>query len=287
MKTDRRDFIKSSAILTGTLAIPSFFAGSGCTAKANAKQVGIQIYSIREQLAEDFVGSIKKLAAIGYKNIEAYGLGTNGKYLDKITAVDFKKLCDDLGMRLVATHSGYFTEDNAQGYIDGALESGLDYLTTPSIPGELRSSIDGYKMIAENFNRVGDMCKQAGLKFGYHNHAFELEKLDGQVPMEILMAETDADKVFFELDLFWVVKGGGDPFALLKEFPGRATCFHVKDASKELESATVGQGIIDFPGLFEANKEHLEYYFVEDERKETPFENITAAYEYLSLASFT
>lgn len=104
--------------------------------------------------------------------------------------------------------------------------------------------------------------------------------------MDILINETDADKVTFELDLYWITKGGLEPIAFINKHTGRFSCFHIKDADKDLEGETVGKGIIDFASIFASNRKYLKYYFVEDERKETPFDNIKAAHDYLINASF-
>jgi len=151
----------------------------------------------------------------------------------------------------------------------------------------VRQTADGWKKVAENYNKMGEMCNKVGLKFGYHNHAFEFEPLDGIIPQELLIESTEADLVNFEADLFWVTKGGYDPIELLKKYPGRINLFHVKDATPELEGTTVGEGIINFKKLFKAGrKDAVEYYFIEDEREDDPFKNIKADYEYMSKQGF-
>ena len=273
----------SAGFGTGMLAAPYLFGGSD---KLKGAQLGIQVYSVRNQLKENFGRTLKQIANIGYKNIEAYGLGADGKYLGKVKASDYKQMCDDLGMNLVSTHGGYCDADQAQAYIDGAHESGLEYLIVPWLPEELRKTADDYKRIAETLNRVGERVNAAGLKFGYHNHAFEFDTVDGQVPMEILLKGTEAKNVTFEADLYWITKGGHDPIKFMAKYPGRFSCFHIKDADKDLEGETVGKGIIDFASIFASNSKHLKYYFVEDERTDAPMKNIRAAYKYLANADF-
>ena len=172
-------------------------------------------------------------------------------------------------MDFKATHCSYTTADKAQKMIDAAKETGMEYLIVPAVGRNLRTSVDSWKTIAENFNKIGEMCNKVDLKFGYHNHAFEFE--------------TEKDLVHFEADLFWVTKGGYDPIKLLKKYPGRIKLFHVKDATPELEGTTVGEGIIDFEAIFKVGKKDaVEYYFVEDERTDAPFENIKADFKYIS-----
>jgi sugar phosphate isomerase/epimerase len=277
--TNRRTFIRTTSLAAfGAVVLPSF----AMAAKSKMKP-GIQTYSVRNQLKEDFEGTMKYIADVGYQHIEAYGLGTDGMFLGTISPAHYAKVIKDLGMDFKATHCSYTEAANAQKMIDAAKETGMEYLIVPAVPGNLRQSVDSWKGIAENFNKLGEMCNKTGLKFGYHNHAFEFEKIDGVIPQELLMSETEKDLVHFEADLFWVTKGGYDPIELLNKFPGRVKIFHVKDADKELEGTTVGTGIIDFESIFKAGKKDaVEYYFVEDERTDAPFENIKADYEFVS-----
>jgi sugar phosphate isomerase/epimerase len=282
MNTNRRNFIKTSSVLAaGSILLPSF-----SPAKSSMKP-GLQVYSVRNQLGEDFEGTMEVVAKVGYKYIEGYGLGTDGKFLGKISASHYARVIKDLGMELKATHCSFTSPDQAQQMIDAAVETGLEYMIVPYTPDQVRKTADGWKKVAEDYNKMGEMCNKAGIKFGYHNHDFELMELDGIIPMELLIESTEASLVHFEADLFWVTKGGYDPAKLLKKYPGRIQLFHVKDATPELEGTTVGKGIIDFKNLFQAGKKDvLEYYFVEDEREDDPFSNIKADYDYLATQDF-
>lgn len=282
MNTNRRNFIKTSSLLAaGTIVLPSF-----SMAKSNMKP-GLQVYSVRNQLGEDFEGTMKVVAEVGYKHIEGYGLGTDGKFLGKISPSHYAKVISDLGMEFKATHCSFTTPDKAQKMIDAAVETGLEYMIVPYTPDNVRKTADGWKKVAEDYNKMGEMCKKAGIKFGYHNHAFEFEELDGIIPQELLIESTEADLVHFEADLFWVTQGGYDPAKLLKKYPGRIQLFHVKDATADLEETTVGKGIIDFENLFKAGrKDAVEYYFVEDEREDDPFSHIKADYDYMANQAF-
>ena len=277
--TTRRNFIKTTtAMVAGSIILPSFAVTAGSKMKP-----GLQTYSVRNQLKEDFEGTMKYIANVGYKHIEAYGLGVDGMFLGTITPQHYAKVIADLGMEFKATHCSYTPAPNAQKMVDAAKETGMEYMIVPAVPGNLRNSVDSWKEIAENLNKIGELCKKVDLKFGYHNHAFEFEKIDGVIPQELLMESTDADLVDFEADLFWVTKGGYDPIKLIKKYPGRIKLFHVKDATPELEGTTVGQGTINFEKIFKAGKKDgVEYYFVEDERTDAPFENIKADFEYIS-----
>ena len=284
----RRNFLKTSFyVAAGSMIVPMI--GSSAL-KSEAKnriskkglKPGIQVYSVRNQLKEDFEGSMKKLSKIGYKQIEGYGLGLDGKFLGKITPSDYKKTISDLGMELTATHCSYFKHEEASKMVDSAKVAGVEYLVIPNIPGDIRKTIDGYKAVAENFNKIGEQCNAAGIKFGYHNHAFEFEKMEEQIPQEVLMSETEAELVAFEADLFWVVKGNYDPVALINKFPGRVQLFHVKDATADGHEETVGKGVIDFKSIFEAGKKSgLVHYFIEDERTDDPIANVKADFDYI------
>ena len=300
--TKRREFIKTSAyVAAASLILPATACTTGSkkeetaeapseaapVAAAGKMGVGIQIYSVRNQLKEDFAGTLKKVAEIGYDLIEAYGLGLDGKFLGQHTAADVRKMIDDLGMKLIATHCGYFKPEDASKMIDAAKAAGLEYLIVPGIPHSETPDLDGWKNVADVFNKVGEQCSAAGLKFGFHNHAGEFKEVEGQIPMDILISGTDADKVCFEADLFWVTKGGHDPVELIKKYPGRIKLFHVKDMAEDGEGTTVGQGNIDFKTIFEVGKQNgLENYFIEDERTDDPFANIKADYDYISKQSF-
>jgi sugar phosphate isomerase/epimerase len=248
---------------------------------------GLQVYSVRNQLKEDFEGTMEYVANVGYKHIEGYGLGTDGMFLDKITPSHYAQVIIDLGMEFKATHCSYTPHDKAQKMIDAARETGMEYMIVPSTPEDLRNTADQWKSVAENYNKIGEMCNNVGMKFGYHNHAFEFEEVEGIIPLELLIESTEADLVHFEADLFWVTKGGYDPMQLLKKYPGRIPLFHVKDATPGLEGTTVGDGIIDFESLFNAGRaDVLEYYFIEDERVDDPYKNIEADYKYMASQSF-
>lgn len=282
MATNRRDFIKiSSMAAAGTILLPSFKLAN------SSMKPGLQVYSVRNQLNEDFEGTMEYVAKVGYKHIEGYGLGTDGKFLGKISAQHYVKVITDLGMELKATHCSYTEADKAQKMIDAAKETGMEHMIVPYTPDGIRQTADGWKKVAENYNKMGEMCKKVGLKFGYHNHAFEFEALDGIIPQELLIESTDSDLVNFELDLFWVTKGGYDPLKLIKKYPGRINLFHVKDATPELEGTTVGKGVIDFEKLFKAGRaDGVQGYFIEDEREDDPFKNIEADYKYMSTQEF-
>jgi sugar phosphate isomerase/epimerase len=174
-------------------------------------------------------------------------------------------------------------EDQWDSVVDLAGTVGHDYLVVPWIEPANRTSLDDYRAMAERFNRVGERAKEAGLAFGYHNHDFEFEPLDGQIPFDVLVEETDPALVAFEMDLFWIIKAGGDPFTYFRDHPGRFPLVHVKDMSGDGEMVEVGTGSIDFASLFVRSDEAgIRHYFVEHDNPVDPFESITASYRHLS-----
>ncbi|MFY0625041.1 MAG: sugar phosphate isomerase/epimerase [Reichenbachiella sp.] len=248
------------------------------------KEIGVQIYSARDALKEDFKGTIKKVADIGYKYVEAFGLGTDGM-IKGMTPAEYKRIADSLGVKVISVHATYFTPDQADVMIKAAQELGVEYLMIPWLNEDLR--VD-YEAIAANFNEVGKKFQGSGIKFGYHNHAFEFEPTpDGRIPEEILIENTDPELVTFQADLYWVKKGGVDPMTLLKKYPGRFSLFHVKDADDSLNQTTVGEGIIDFEEILKAKDlSGYQYYFVEDERTDDPLGNLQKAFDHLNTLDF-
>lgn len=282
--TSRRNFLKNTAAITaGTLIIPSLYSFS---AKKN-KNIGLQIYSVRAELEKDLEGTLKELAKIGYKWIETANY-KDGLFYGKKPA-DFKKLINDMGMELISSHCGIDTI-NTQKTTDDHAEAGFKYVIKPSLPKENRATIDDYRKIADDFNKIGSIVKSSGMKFGYHNHAFEFEKIEEQVPYTILLENTDKDYVLFEVDLYWVVKGGYKPLDFFEKHPGRFELFHIKDMVQSGEYSTeIGTGTINFEEIF--NKKELagmKYFFVEQEKyvKYPAMESMKINFDYLNKAKF-
>jgi sugar phosphate isomerase/epimerase len=145
-----------------------------------------------------------------------------------------------------------------------------------------------YMAIADNLNKVGEKFKGSGVKFGYHNHAFEFELTeDGKVPLEILIENTDPELVTFQLDVYWVTNAGADPITLINKYPGRFSSFHIKDANDSLQQTTVGTGIIDFKSILGSQDvSKYTHYFVEDERADNPLDNLQADFDYVNSLEF-
>jgi sugar phosphate isomerase/epimerase len=283
-KVSRKQFLKLSALaLSGTL-----FAHIDSFGKTQRK-VGLQLYTLRNELPKDLEGTLKKVADIGYREVELFGYG-DGKFFGK-TPKEFKALLQSLNL---SAPSGHYTTGNTnpsskgtltnewKRAVDDAVELGQKYMICSFLFPEERKTLDDYKRHAELFNKSAETCKQSGIQFGYHNHDFEFVAIDGQVPYDILLKQTDPKLVQMELDLYWVSFAGKDPVQLFKQNPGRFPMWHVKDMEKSAQRsfAEVGTGSIDFQRIFNAAKTAgLKHYFVEqDVTKRPPLEAITISY---------
>lgn len=258
---------------------------------ATNKVVGLQLYSLREDLPKDVKGVLEKVAKAGFKEVETYGFSIKDQFWG-FTPVEFKKILDANGLKAVSGHYGlgsYLVDDNTdelKAAIAAAKVLGSEYVTIPWLNPDLRKSADDYKKLAVKINKAGQMCKDAGIRLAYHNHDFEFEKQGDTTGYEILLKGTDKKLVDFELDLYWVVRSGKDPIALFKENPGRFTMWHVKDMDKTKKewNTEVGQGSINFKAIFAAAKlSGMKHFFVEHETnyKPNPIESVKISCDYI------
>lgn len=210
MKT-RRGFLK----LSGTVAIGSLVAPAFARAP-KIQNVGIQLYTVRKEMLTDAVGTLKKLASIGYKELES-ARSDKGNYYG-LTPKEVKKITGDLGMTMRSGH--VHIDKNWQQSIDAAAEIGQEYLVCSSLPSR-GQTVDNYKRVADIFSKAAEECRKANIIFGYHNHEYEFEKENGQVLYDVLLDKTDPDLVKMELDLGWVIVTGYDPVTYFEKYPGR------------------------------------------------------------------
>jgi sugar phosphate isomerase/epimerase len=245
----RRDFLKNITLVSGVIAAGSVQAKSEA-AKGKMMKSGIQLYSLRDVINSDLQGTLAAVSKIGYKSVEPYGF--DGNFYGH-SAKDFRKMCNDLGMVITGTHTG-ITLANAAEYAEKAVEAGLEYLILPSFSGRPDKTIDDYKIVAQEMNKIGEITSKSGIKFGYHNHNHEFRIIDGKLPYDVLLADTDPALVTFEMDIFWIVKGGQDPLQYFNKHPGRFQLWHVKDMGNDGESCIVGNGHIKFKDLLKQSK---------------------------------
>ncbi len=273
----RRDFLRSLPLVTGTVAWGLSAAFKPAEVK---KDIGIQLWSVRDDVAKDLNKTLQELAKIGYNSIEAFGY--DGKFYGR-DAVEFSRYCADLGLRLHSTHTG-ITDKNADSYAETAAKAGLEYLILPSMMGRPEASLHDYETTASEMNRIGAICFKHGIKFGYHNHNFEFKPIDGELPYDVLLRETDPEMVMFQLDIYWMIKAGKDPMKYFEENPGRFTTWHIKDKGNDGDSCIVGNGSIDFKALMKQSEEAgLERLFVEQEQytEGNPLYCATSSYNYI------
>ena len=150
-------------------------------------------------------------------------------------------------------------------------------------------TLDGWKRVAEEFNRVGQLAKDTGIQFAYHNHDFEFPKMEGRIPFDVLLESTDPKLVQLEIDLYWITKGGQDPLAYFSRWPGRVPLVHVKDSmgGPEHKMVDVGAGKIDWKRIFAKREQAgIKHFFVEHDQPPQPFEDIAMSYKYLSQLEF-
>ncbi len=241
----------------------------------------MQLYTVRSAMAESVERTLERVAKIGYKEVEFAG------YFGR-SAQQIRQLLDQTGLSAPAAHTPLEPLETAwEATVDFAAEAGHQYLVVPSIAPANRTSLDDYRRMADRFNRVGERAAAAGLTFGYHNHDFEFEPLEGRVPWDVLLEESDPALVKIELDLFWITKAGGDPFAYLRRQQGRIPLVHVKDLAADGSMADVGAGTIDFAGLFAlSDQAGIRHYFVEHDNPGDPFASVTASFQYLRALEF-
>jgi len=264
----RRDFLlKSSLFTAGALLLPS------CTfASKPSVDYGVQLYSFRDEMAKDALGTLEQIASIGLKKIESARSGKGHYY--GLSPKAMKDACDALGMKLTSGHVAL--DDKFERTMEEAVASGQEYLICSSMPSK-GQTVENYKKVADAFNKAGEACNKLGLKFGYHNHEYEFESEKGEVLYDVLMNNTQADLVHMELDLGWVIVGGKDPLDYFKKYPGRFPLWHLKDMNMtKKESTEFGKGGLDISAMM-ANQETsgVQHIFIEQEEyASTPLESM-------------
>jgi sugar phosphate isomerase/epimerase len=288
----RRDFL-------GALGATTLLGARHTWAEADRKleTIGLQLYTVRDLLKADFEGTLAKVAAIGYREVEFAGyFGRSPK--------DVRAVVDQNGLKPTSTHVEYETLGTPwPATLETASLIGHHFVVCPSIPDELRAKPDGWKKAAETFNRAGETSRKAGIRFAYHNHHIELAPVAGKRPYDILLAETDPELVAMEMDLCWTTVGGADPLDYFHRYPGRFPLVHVKDVTSIPTSGPsesyvpfpraisvmtdVGQGVIDWKRIFADSKEAgIEHAFVEHDEPKDPLACVRNSYRYLESLRF-
>ena len=262
---------------------------SGCNVGAAPRRklsrIGLQLYTVRDQIKADLPGTLAQVAAVGYKEVEFAG------YFGRSPA-EIRDLLARNSLTSPSTHVPIEAmRKDWRKTLDVSRQIGHQWVTIPWLPEEERGGIDSWKRLAAEFNGAARVAREAGLRFAYHNHDFELKEIPAapgatgpSIPYDILIAETDPALVDFEMDLYWVVKGGGDPLAYFARYGKRFPMVHVKD-SKGTPAHTmteVGSGSIDFRRIFgDGDKAGLRHFFVEHDQPADPMASIRTSYDYL------
>jgi sugar phosphate isomerase/epimerase len=297
---NRRSFLKGVAAFGGAAFVSGCTRGSAGPADGGAlgaDRIGLQLYTVRDQMQNDFEGTIERVAQIGYTKVEFAG------YYER-SPEQVRELLERLSLKAPSTHvSLEAMRADLEGQLSTAQAVGHEFVTVPMLPGGFGGGISAQEWhgYAEEFNGFGAACAARGLRFAYHNHSFEFaEAGEGLTGLDVLLAETDPELVSFELDLMWTVFAGHDPVALFQQYPGRFTMWHVKDM-KNIEAtraaaaegaagfgaifqniAAVGEGEIDFTPIFaNAGRSGLRHFFVENDMPQDSMPDIQTSFTNL------
>lgn len=273
---DRREFV--AAVAAGTAGIAGA-AGAACATGRAAKpaldRIGVQLYTVRTEMAKSVERTLERVAAIGYREVEFAG------YFDRSPA-QIRTALDAVGLQAPAAHVPWdAVEQGWDAVLDVATRTGHEIVIVAWLPPERRRTLDDYRRWANAFNTAADAAKAAGLRFAYHNHDFEFVPIDGRLPYDVLLEGTDPALVQLELDLFWITKAGQDPQRYVGRWPGRFPLVHVKDMDAAGRMVAVGAGQIDFGAIFKSAKGNIQHYFVEHDEPADPFASIQTSYTYL------
>ncbi|HTE27450.1 sugar phosphate isomerase/epimerase family protein [Flavitalea sp.] len=256
MHNSRRRFLKNAGLtVAGSTLLSNYLLAS-----TQAKElIGVQLYSVRADMQKDPLGTLKQIAGMGYKNVE-HANYINRKFYG-YTAPEFKKVLDDLGLKMPSGHTVMGSQhwdtakndfsDSWKWTVEDAALLGQQFVISPSLPNNLRKTYDDLSKAMEMFNKSGELCKKSGMKFGYHNHDFEFsEKLNDQTLFDIILSKTDGSLVAQQLDIGNMYNAGAKALDIMKKYPGRFESMHVKDEIKastgneKFESTVLGKGVI-------------------------------------------
>lgn len=315
----RRNFLRNTAALAaGSLLAKGLGAQSLFSSTAPLSRLGVGLFTVPKLLNDDFAGTLKMIAQIGYKEVELFGpypfstqadlegwkgagkaLGFSGSGFFGKSITDVRKILADNGLSAPSMHTSLPTLKEKMGELaDAANALGAKYLVLPS--AQTPADLDGYKRQADEYNLIGAAAAKHGLRFAYHNHGNGLKPLNGKIPMELVIESTDPKTVFFQMDLFWTVAGGIDPVQFLKKYAGRYASLHVKDMSKDVRFSGDGGDMSQWMALFpyltdagsgvlpleaiiaQAQQAGVQHYFVERDLAPDAKVALTNAYRFLS-----
>jgi len=306
----KREFLKKLGLLTiggmvGGAVTPSMASESKSVSSARKKSIGLQLYSLGRELTDDVPNGLKKVVKIGYSTAEMAGYRDGKMYGYEMS--EFKKLADDAGLDLTGSHVNppvrKYTRSNMDDIadfwrkaVDDHVECGVKTIVQPGMPQ--METPDDVSLVADVFNKAGEIAKAANIRWGYHNHSHEFERVSnpnepqgngrrpsGRIIYDLMLEDTDPSLVFFEMDVYWTVMGQQDPLDYFEKYAGRFPILHIKDR------AVLGQsGMMNFKNIFDAAyKNGLDEFYVELEAVKgniTQFEGVKECFDYLNKAKF-
>lgn len=282
----------SVALISSLFVLTSCNQGQQTTAdNDNRKEIYLQLYSLRDDIKANYNATIDSVAKMGFTGIEAAGYSDGMFY--GMTPADFKQSIEDAGMEVLSSHAGRPLADPAAdtdwdatwAWWDTAIQAhkdaGMEYIVTAWIPTP-KTLVD-LQAYCDYFNEIGEKANAAGMKFGYHNHAFEFEEVEGELMYDYMLENTDPSKVFFQMDVYWVIEGGHDPVDYFNRYHDRFELLHIKD---ELELGRSGK--VDFANIYNnVDTSGAKYMIVEVERYTgTPIEGVRESYNFLNDAEY-
>ncbi len=259
------------------------------------KDISVQMYSARQDIKADYSKTVQALGKMGFTSVEAAGY-SNGKFYG-MAPEQFKKTIESNNMKVLSSHtskrlsekeleSGDFTESLNwwKDAIKAHKAAGMEYICVPSMHNAQQlKTLKRLQVYCDYYNAIGKLCKENGIKFGYHNHKFEFEKIQGKVMYDYMLEHTNPEYVFFEMDVYWTVRGECSPVAYFNKYPKRFKLLHIKD-DKELGQS----GMVGFDAIFNnVDKAGTEHIIVEVERYNfKPLESIDKSIKYLQKSAF-
>ncbi|PAW93831.1 xylose isomerase [Mucilaginibacter sp. MD40] len=286
MTTTRRTFLAQAGMAAAGIMLAPQLASA-----KSLNGIGLQLYSLRDELPKDVKGVIAKVSKAGYKEVETFGYSKQNGFWG-LSAKEFAALLKANGLKSPSGHYGldeYFgtgNMDEFNSYIEAAKILGQTYIVVPSLNHDLIKTAADFRSIAEKMNKAAKICKAHGLKLGYHNHNFEWKETEGTTFYDTILNHTDPKLVAMEMDIYWVVRAGKDPIEIFKKHPGRFAMVHIKDMDKanhELNTE-IGSGAIDYKDILaKAKLAGIKHYIVEQENFTNidPFVSIAKSAKYL------
>jgi sugar phosphate isomerase/epimerase len=279
---DRRAFLGQAALLAAPFAAPRSLRALG-SPPASLDNIGLQLYTVRQAMEQSVERTLLQVAEIGYKEVEFAG------YFNRPPRA-IRQLLDRNDLKAPSAHVGLdVLRTGWYRRLNEAAEMGHKWLVVPSLPESERDSLDAIKRTAELLNRAATDAKTYKIRVGFHNHEVEFTEVEGRRIFDVLLEETDAELVDFEMDLYWITKAGADPFDYFTRFPGRFPLVHVKDSSgaPAHRMTEVGKGTIDFKRLFAARRQAgMKHFFVEHDNPADPMASVGTSFRYLDSLEF-